>query len=34
MNDEMRTKSTVLAVSELDYHNENQKMLEAIAKYN
>jgi hypothetical protein len=34
VNDEMRTKSTILAVSELDYVNENQKLLEAIAKYN
>lgn len=33
VNDEMRTKSTVMAISELDYVAENQKMLDAINKY-
>jgi hypothetical protein len=34
VNDELRTKSTILAVSDIDYIAENQKMLDAIAKYN
>lgn len=34
VNDELRTKSTMLAVSDIDYVAENQKLLEAIAKYN
>lgn len=34
VNDEMRTKSAVLAVSDIDYVTENQKMLDAINKYN
>lgn len=34
VNDEMRTKSTVLALSDIDYVAENQKLLDAINKYN
>jgi ferredoxin len=34
VNDELRTKSTILAVSDIDYIAENLKMLDAIAKYN
>ena len=33
VNDEMRTKSTVLALTDIDYVAENQKLLDAIAKY-
>ena len=33
VNDEMRTKSTVLALADIDYVAENQKLLDAIAKY-
>ena len=33
VNDEMRTKSSVLAITELDYVQENQKLLDAINKY-
>ena len=33
VNDEMRTKSSVLAITELDYVQENAKLLDAINKY-
>jgi len=33
VNDEMRTKSSVMAITDLDYVQENQKMIDAISKY-
>jgi len=33
VNDEMRTKSSVMAITDLDYVQENQKMIDAINKY-
>lgn len=33
VNDEMRTKSSVLAITEIDFVQENQKMIDAINKY-